>query len=131
MEYFLPPVNTTATASDTDAAMSDGYGIQVINTETTSSNKYLAFIGGDHGVIKITTDAQSDRSIVVIKESYANAFVPWLCANYKTVYFVDPRQMDVNLASFVKTNAIDEVLFLNYMFIPSNPKFMNALENMA
>lgn len=131
VEYFLPPVNTTATASDTDAAMSDGYGIQVINTETTSSNKYLAFIGGDHGVIKITTDAQSDRSIVVIKESYANAFVPWLCANYKTVYVLDPRMLTVKLADFVKTNSIDEVLFLNYMFIPSNPKFMNALENMA
>lgn len=109
----------------------DAYGIQVINTETTSSNKYLAFIGGDHGVIKITTDAQSDRSIVVIKESYANAFVPWLCANYKTVYVLDPRMLTVKLADFVKTNSIDEVLFLNYMFIPSNPKFMNALENMA
>ena len=111
--------------------MSDGYGIQVINTETTSSNKYLAFIGGDHGVIKITTDAQSDRSIVVIKESYANAFVPWLCANYKTVYVLDPRMLTVKLADFVKTNSIDEVLFLNYMFIPTNPKYMAALEKMG
>ena len=39
--------------------------------------------------------------------------------------------LTVKLADFVKTNSIDEVLFLNYMFIPSNPKFMNALENMA
>ena len=74
VEYFIPPVNTTAIASDTDAAMSNSYSIKVINTETTSSNKYLAFVGGDHGVVKITTDAQSDKSIVVIKESYA-AFV--------------------------------------------------------
>lgn len=131
VEYFIPPVNTTAIASDTDAAMSNSYSIKVINTETTSSNKYLAFVGGDHGVVKITTDAQSDKSIVVIKESYANAFVPWLCANYKTIYVLDPRQLTVKLADFVKTNSIDEVLFLNYMFIPSNPKFMNALENMA
>ena len=71
VEYFIPPVNTTAIASDTDAAMSNSYSIKVINTETTSSNKYLAFVGGDHGVVKITTDAQSDKSIVVIKESYA------------------------------------------------------------
>ena len=39
--------------------------------------------------------------------------------------------LTVKLADFVKTNSIDEVLFLNYMFIPSNPKFMSALENMA
>lgn len=96
-----------------------------------SSNKYLAFLGGDHGVTKITTDAPGNRSIVVIKESYANAFVPWLCNNYKTVYVIDPRQINVNLANFVKTNSIDEVLFLNYMFIPTNPKYMSALEKMG
>lgn len=131
VEYFLPPVDTTATASDTDAAMSDSYSVKVVNTETPSSNKYLAFVGGDHGVVKITTQAQSDKSIVIIKESFGNAFAPWLCANYKTVYVLDPRLLTLNLADFVKTNSIDEVLFLNYMFIPSNPKFMTALNNMA
>ena len=131
VEYFMPPVNTTATASERDAAMTDSYSIKVINTEITSSNKYLAFVGGDHGVVKITTDAQSERSIVVIKESYANAFVPWLCANYRTIYVLDPRQLTVNLSDFVKTNSIGEVLFLNYMYIPTNAKFMTALEEMG
>lgn len=131
VEYFLPSVNTTATASDTDAAMSNSYSVKVVNTETTSSNKYLAFVGGDHGVVKITTDAQSNKSIVIIKESFGNAFAPWLCANYKNVYVLDPRLLTLNLADFVKTNSIDEVLFLNYMFIPSNRKFMTALENMG
>ena len=131
VEYFMPLVNTTATASERDAAMTDSYSIKVINTEITSSNKYLAFVGGDHGVVKITTDAQSERSIVVIKESYANAFVPWLCANYRTIYVLDPRQLTVNLSDFVKTNSIGEVLFLNYMYIPTNAKFMTALEEMG
>ena len=96
-----------------------------------SSNKYLAFLGGDHGVTKITTDAPGNRSIVVIKESYANAFVPWLCNNYKTVYVIDPRQINVNLANFVKTNSIDEVLFLNYMFIPTNPNIWRLSKRWA
>lgn len=131
VEYFIPATSTTAIASDTSASLSNSYSVKVINTEIKSSNKYLAFLGGDHGVTKITTDAPGDRSIVVIKESFANAFVPWLCNNYKTIYVIDPRQINVNLASFVKTNSIDEVLFLNYMFIPTNAKFMTALENMG
>ena len=57
--------------------------------------------------------------------------MPWLCANYKTIYVLDPRQLTVKLADFVKTNSIDEVLFLNYMFIPTNPKYMAALEKMG
>ena len=48
-----------------------------------------------------------------------------------SVYVIDPRQINVNLANFVKTNSIDEVLFLNYMFIPTNPKYMSALEKMG
>ena len=131
VEYFIPKTHTEAIASDTDPTLGSNYKVKVINTEIKSSNKYLAFLGGDHGVTKITTDAPGDRSIVVIKESYANAFVPWLCNNYKTIYVIDPRQLNVNLASFVKTNAIDEVLFLNYMFIPTNPKYMAALEKMG
>ena len=131
VEYFIPKTNTEAIASDSDPTLKSSYKVKVINTEVKSSNKYLAFLGGDHGVTKITTDAPGNRSIVVIKESYANAFVPWLCNNYKTVYVIDPRQINVNLASFVKTNSIDEVLFLNYMFIPTNPKYMAALEKMG
>lgn len=131
VEYFIPSTQTEAIASDTDPTLTSHYKVKVVNTEITSSNKYLAFLGGDHGVTKITTDAPNERSIVVIKESYANAFVPWLCNNYKTVYVIDPRQMDVKLASFVKSNNIDEVLFLNYMFIPTNSKYMTALENMG
>ena len=131
VEYFIPQTNTEAIASDSDPTLKSSYKVKVINTEVKSSNKYLAFLGGDHGVTKITTDAPGNRSIVVIKESYANAFVPWLCNNYKTVYVIDPRQINVNLASFVKTNSIDEVLFLNYMFIPTNPKYMTALEKMG
>lgn len=131
VEYFIPQTNTEAIASDSDPTLKSSYKVKVINTEVKSSNKYLAFLGGDHGVTKITTDAPGNRSIVVIKESYANAFVPWLCNNYKTVYVIDPRQINVNLSNFVKTNSIDEVLFLNYMFIPTNPKYMSALEKMG
>ncbi len=131
VEYFIPQTETEAIASDSDPTLKNSYKVKVINTDLTSSNKYLAFLGGDHGVTKITTDAPGNRSIVVIKESYANAFVPWLCNNYKTVYVIDPRQINVNLASFVKTNSIDEVLFLNYMFVPTNAKYMTALEKMG
>ncbi len=130
LEYFIPQTNTTAIAAN-DSAMKKSYKIKVINTNITSKNKYLSFVEGDHPVIKITTDAPVKRSILVIKESYANAFVPWLCNNYSEIYVIDPRKLSVNIASFVKTNSIQEVMFLNYMFIPSNKTYMEALNKMG
>ena len=130
LEYFVPKTNTTAIAAN-DAAMNKSYKIKVINTNITSKNKYLSFVEGDHPVVKITTDAPNKRSILVIKESYANAFVPWLCNNYSEVYVIDPRKLSVNIAGFVKANSIQEVLFLNYMFIPTNKTYMEALSSMG
>ena len=110
--------------------MKNNYQIEVINTDITSSNKYLAFIEGDNPVTKITTDVQNNKSVLVIKESYGNAFVPWLCNNYKNVYVIDPRKLTVNLSEFVQKNKIQEVIFLNYMFIPTNRTYMTALDSM-
>ena len=130
LEYFVPKTTTTAIAAN-DAAMKESYKIKVINTNITTSNKYLAFVEGDHPVVKITTDTPGNRSILIIKESYGNAFVPWLCNNYKEIYVIDPRKLTVDISSFVKSNFIQEVMFLNYMFIPTNNTFMDALNKMG
>ena len=45
-------------------------------------------------------------------------------------YVVDPRKVDLNLTSFVQQHDIDDVLFLNYAFAPSNPTYRNAFEKM-
>ena len=129
LEYFIPAAKTSAIAA-ADAEMKNNYQIEVINTDITSSNKYLAFIEGDNPVTKITTDVQNNKSVLVIKESYGNAFVPWLCNNYKNVYVIDPRKLTVNLSEFVQKNKIQEVIFLNYMFIPTNQTYMTALDSM-
>lgn len=129
VEYFKPVTNTTATVYS-GPEMSGGYNIDVINSSVTASNKYLAFIGGDHAVLKIKTDAPGGRKIVLIKESYGNAFAPFLCDNFSEVYVLDPRRFDGKLSDFVKKNGITDVLFLNYTFATSNPTYLKGLTKM-
>ena len=50
---------------------------------------------------------------MVIKESYANAFVPFLVNSYHDVYVVDYRYYSGGLTDFVKENKIQDVIFLN------------------
>ena len=52
-------------------------------------------------------------SIVVVKESYGNAFVPFLVDSYEYVYVIDYRHWSGHLADFVVEKGIDDVLFLN------------------
>lgn len=76
--------------------------------------KYSCFIGGDNPFSWINNPEITDgSSCVIIKESYGNAFVPFLVDHYQKVYVVDYRYYGDNLVDFVKENQVQDVLFLN------------------
>lgn len=79
-----------------------------------SGSKYGCFIAGDRPYTIINNPLIKDgSSCVVIKESYGNAFVPFLVDNYENVHVIDYRYYKGNLTDFVKTNNIKDVIFLN------------------
>lgn len=98
----------------------------------SQSLKYLAFIGGDNALTTITNaDNPNGETCVVIKESYGNAFVPFLIPHYSTIYVIDPRHYEGTLSEFTKDKEIDDVIFLanisttrNYIYIDSMEEFI-------
>lgn len=94
----------------------------------TAGNKYLTFIGGDQPLIEIHNPKINDgSSIVVVKESYGNAFVPFLVDSYEYVYVIDYRHWSGDLADFVVDNDVDDVLFLNVVNVTSTAARLNEL----
>ena len=95
-----------------------------------AGNKYLTFIGGDQPLTKIHNPKINDgSSIVVVKESYGNAFVPFLVDSYEYVYVIDYRAWSGDLADFVVTNGIDDVLFLNVVSNTSTGERLRELSS--
>ena len=77
-------------------------------------NKYNSFMMGDHAYVEIhNEEAPRQKSILVLKDSYGNAFVPLLAQDYRDVYVVDYRHYQENASSLVQEKGIDEILFLN------------------
>jgi hypothetical protein len=69
---------------------------------------------GDHALGEIHNETKADgSSILVVKESFGNAFVPFLVDSYEYVYVIDARYFDGNLVDFVTAHSVDEVLFIN------------------
>lgn len=89
----------------------------IVNPKATSYR--ACFISGDKPLIKIHNDKITDgSSIVVVKESFGNAFVPFLVDSYEYIYVIDYRHWSNNnniLSEFVIENNIDDVLFLNVL----------------
>ncbi len=129
VEYFKTRVDVEANVYQ-DSTLTNGQKVFVVARKVNSDNKYLAFIGGDQPLEKIVTSNKNGKKILVIKESYGNALVPFICDNYEQVYVVDPRKTEFNLPKFVEEQNIGEVLMINYTFAMSNETFSNALKKM-
>ena len=96
-------------------------------TDYAEGSKYYCFIGGDQPYSKIENPNITDgSSCVVIKESYGNAFVPFLVNSYQTVHVVDYRYYTGNLIDLVKENNVQDVIYINN----ANALIQSAVNNM-
>lgn len=76
-------------------------------------DKYAMFLDNNHALIKITNeDIKDDNSILIIKNSYANAFVPFVVNHYKYVYVIDMRYYNDKVSTFIDENNINDILIL-------------------
>ena len=82
-------------------------------TEWASTSKYSTFIGGDNPYTIITNESAENRSCLVVKESFGNAFVPFLVNDYSDVHVIDYRYWAGKIPQFVRENNIDDVIFIN------------------
>ena len=73
-------------------------------------DKYAAFLDGNNGYSVIEGDGEG--SILVVKDSYANSFIPYLTANYEKIGVVDFRNFKYGLDSTIEREGYDEVLIL-------------------
>jgi len=88
-----------------------------------------SFSGNDVALSLIKSDINNGKSIIVIKDSYANAFLPFLMDHYENVYSVDPRYLSDPILSFIKEKEINDVLVLNSAFITGNVEWIGGLDN--
>ena len=129
VEAFVPIGTNRADVYNADGTYYDWFAVVYTGADKYSAGeKYTCFIAGDQPLTKIHNPNISDgSSIVVVKESYGNAFVPFLVDSYEDVYVIDYRKWSGNLANFVIQNDIDDVLFLNVVNVTSTSARLNEL----
>ena len=124
------PVSPAVTMSVTEKSGNsiDFESVIYDETEAPAAYKYGAFIYGDNPYTVITNASITDGSAcVVVKDSFGNAFVPFLPDHYQTVYVIDYRSWTGSLTEFVKTNGVKDVLFCNNLSSIRNNSLMGDL----
>ncbi len=93
-------------------------------------DQYGMFLNGNHPLVKIRTMAESERKLLLVKDSYANCFVPFLTSQFREIVLVDPRYYYGNLENLLKEKEFTDVIFLYNLntFLEDNVLYL-ALED--
>ncbi len=115
IEKFLP-FRYTNGASYSDMYMKKP--ISPLEAVYPNVNSYLAFIGGDTPMAVFTSNAGNGKKILILKESFGNAFATWALNNYSEVYVVDVRNFNkggeaFRLSDFYNFVKYDDIVIIN------------------
>lgn len=67
-----------------------------------TKNQYAYFLDDNHAFIEIETDYKTDRTLFLIKDSYANSMIPLLQPHYSRIYVLDPRYYNGSVSELMK-----------------------------
>ena len=101
IEYYV-------TYGDEDEKICSLYNRQALEQK----DHYTVFFGGNYARVDITTTADTGRSLLLFKDSYANCFVQFLYPYFDHITMVDPRYYYDKLDLVLSGEAVTDVLFL-------------------
>lgn len=74
-------------------------------------DKYSMYLGTNISEVKIKTNLESDKKILIFKDSYANSFIPFLTQHYNEIEVLDMRYIN-NYRDYVDPDDYSQILFL-------------------
>ncbi|MGN1000031.1 MAG: DHHW family protein [Faecousia sp.] len=121
VEVYLPSKACTMTIYDTQwGNLQQDYCINL------NHKNYLAFLNGDYGYIVINVpENPQDKTVLVIKDSFGNAFVPYLTEHYGNIYVIDPRHADINVVEKFADMDLDDIIFMTNVSCANSASWYN------
>lgn len=128
VEYFVPPYETETYRYGKNEPYTPYASTVFAEYATGGGNTYSVFLHGDWPLTHIKTNANTGRKICVVKESFGNAFSPFLISHYDEVFVVDQRYFQLALVDFIKEKGITDLLFINNIFAANTDIRINEIE---
>lgn len=82
------------------------------SSKLKEKDQYTVFLGGNSSLLDIRTVSTSTKRLLIVKDSFANSFIPFLTPYYREIVVVDPRYYSGTINDLMDSYRISEVLFL-------------------
>ena len=116
-KYFVPEFETNYTFSiNEESAVTGTFEETVFKKDQLTKNylhsfNYSSFLGGDFALTKIVNNINADGpKILMLKDSFTNAFSVYLAAECSELHLIDPRSHEGSVSEYIKENNFDAVI---------------------
>lgn len=77
----------------------------------TAKDKYSMFLGGNKPLCVVKNpDAATERTLLLVRDSYADAMAPFLALTFAEVHLIDLRYYRLSAADYAQEHGIDEIV---------------------
>ncbi|MBQ2061275.1 MAG: hypothetical protein II458_01195 [Oscillospiraceae bacterium] len=103
------PENATVRSVDCDGTVTDSL---YDRSKLAEKDQYAVFFGGNYGRVTIRTGVENGKTLLMVKDSFANAFVPFLTEDYETIIMLDLRYYAESVWDLMAEENVTDVLVL-------------------
>ena len=101
--------DVTVRAVDCDGVVTDSlYDLSKLEQK----DQYTVFQGGNWARVTVDTGVKNGRHLLLVKDSFANSFVPFLAGDYETITMLDLRFFGDSVEELMDRQGITDVLVL-------------------
>ncbi len=103
----LPKVTVTYNGEEHDSIYDE--------SKLKTKDKYAVFFGGNYGKLTIQTEAKNGKTLMILKDSFANSMVPYLLEDYEKIVMIDLRYYRGSLSQDIEEQKVTDLLVLYEM----------------
>lgn len=99
-----------------------------INPDNLDKSSYYLVFGMDDNIRHVKTKCRNGRNLVIFKDSYGNALLPFLTGSFENIYICDIRYFEINAKNFIEEVEATDVLFAmcTYSAVGPNREYISA-----
>lgn len=92
---------------------------------------YSVYFGDDFSLVEVNNpEVKNGRRGMIIKNSFGNAFSPYLASHYEKLFVVDYRYWNKNLLKMIEEHKITDVIIFHYSFSANTVPDLNRIKSL-
>lgn len=99
------------------SGIENGAPSQLYYERASGGNSYGVFLGSDYPMMRCITPNKNGKKIIIFKDSYGNAFSPYLTTNFEEVIILDYRYFKGSVKNIVTKYGVTDILFAHNVYV--------------